>query len=70
MGVSDTLVIDTSTRTVTLNGTAARNLVTSGSQWFVLDPAASVGSPTLTFTITNSPAIKPTATITYSNAYI
>ena len=70
MGASDVLVIDTGNRTVTLNGTASRNLVASGSSWFVIDPASQVGSPTITFTITNSPATAPTAIIAYSNAYI
>ena len=67
MGATDVLVVNTFDRTVTLNGTPARNLVNSGSTWFVVNPGT---TGTLTFTITNSPAVAPTAIISYSNAYV
>jgi len=63
---TDSLVIDTDQKLVTLNGQPARNLVLGGSQWFSLPPGTSniywSGSGTLSGTTAG--------TITWRNAYI
>lgn len=68
MVATDTLVIDLLNKTLTLNGSTARNLLTSTSQWFGFAP----GSSTLNFT--GNPgsftAGVTTATINYRSAYV
>lgn len=60
---SDTLVIDMTNNTVTLNGANARNLVTGGSQFFTV-PAAT--SQNLYFTATSATG---NAVVTYRPAF-
>ena len=62
---TDTLVIDTDLRSVTLNGNPARNLLMNGSQWFGF-PA---GNTTLTFT-TTAYTVGAALTISYRSAYV
>jgi hypothetical protein len=63
---TDSLVIDTDNKLVTLNGLPARNLVLGGSQWFSLPPGTSniywSGSGTISGTTAG--------TVTWRNAYI
>lgn len=40
MSAADTVVIDTDTRSVTLNGNPARNLVANSAEWFGFEPGA------------------------------
>jgi phage-related protein len=68
MVASDTLVLDLLNKAVTLNGSTARNLLTTSSQWFGID----TGSATINFT-GNTGSFTPgvtTATITYRSAYV
>ena len=62
---TDVIVIDSLNRTITLNGNAARNLITGTSQWF----NAPVGTSQFYFSATGTTA-GAGATITYYNAYI
>jgi hypothetical protein len=62
----DKLVFDLNSKLVTLNGSSIRNLLTTGSRWFVI-PA---GSSTLFFTGTGATAGVTSAIVTYRNAYI
>lgn len=58
LGASDTLAVNTDLRTITLNGNAARNLLSNTSQWFGLAPqtpttinySVATGSGSCTFT--------------------
>ena len=59
------LMGDILNRTITLNGNAARNLITGTSQWF----NAPVGTSQFYFSATGTTA-GAGATITYYNAYI
>jgi len=65
LGSGDVLSIDLNAKLVTLNGSAARNLVAVGSQWFTCAP----GSTSLYLSGSGSGA-GTTATINYRNAYI
>ena len=62
---TDTLVIDTDLRSITLNGNPARNLLLNGSQWFGIPP----GSTTITFT-TTAYTTGAALTISYRSAYV
>lgn len=64
LGATDVLVVDTDMKTVTLNGVAARNLLSNSSQWFSL-PAGT--ATTLTYSTT---AGTGTCTMSYRDAYI
>ena len=63
---TDTIVIDLDLKLVTLNGAAARNLVSGGSNWFSAPP----GSNQFYLTGTNTLAGTTSATVTWRNAYI
>lgn len=65
MASTDTVVIDSLNRIITLNGNAARNLIAGTSQWF----SAPVGTSQFYFTATGTTA-GAGATINYYNAYI
>lgn len=64
MGASDTLVISSDLRTVLLNGTAARNLLSATSSWFSLP---SNTATTITYSISTGTA---GCIMTYRDAYI
>jgi phage-related protein len=66
LGASDVVVIDLNLKTVTLNGTAARNILANNSQWF----AASPGVTQLSFSATTFTAGATSCIVTYSSAYI
>jgi phage-related protein len=66
LGSADVLLIDMANRIVTLNGSAARNLISNTSEWFDLPANSSntiyfAGSSTTTATV---------ATVNWKNAYI
>lgn len=63
---TDTLVIDLNQKLVTLNGTAVRNLVLAGSNWFT----APVGTSQFYLNFSAGVSAATTATISYSPAYI
>ena len=63
---TDTLVVDLGQRLVTLNGSAARNLVAGNSNWF----SATAGVNQFYLTGTGTLAGTTTASITWFNAYI
>lgn len=63
---TDTVVIDLNQKLVTLNGTAARNLVTPGSIWFTAPP----GTSQFYFSVSSGATASTNATISYSPAYV
>lgn len=63
---TDTIVIDLDNKLITLNGAAARNLVSGGSNWFSAPPGTSQFYMTGTGTLAGTTA----ATVTWRNAYI
>lgn len=65
---TDTLVIDLLNKTITLNGSTARNLLTTNSKWF----GFGVGTSTINFTgdLGTFTAGITTATIAYRSAYV
>jgi hypothetical protein len=63
---SDTLVLDTDMKTVTLNGNNQRSLLDNTSSWFAL-PA---GTTLLTFTATSGTDANTTCVVSWRNAYI
>lgn len=65
LGTSDVVVIDLNLKTVTLNGTSARNILANSSQWFSAPP----GQTQLSFSATSFTAGVTTCVVTYSNAY-
>jgi phage-related protein len=68
MASTDTLVLDLLNKTVTLNGSTARNLLTTASRWFGISP----GTTLIGFTGNNGTytAGVTTATIAYRSAYV
>jgi phage-related protein len=66
LGASDSLVVDMGNRLVTLNGSAARNLVSNNSEWWDI-PANSTA--TINFSAQSSTA-GASATVNWRNAYI
>lgn len=64
--VTDTLVIDLYNKTITLNGSPARNLLAGNSQWFGCDP----GNTVISFTGSGTTVGTTVATITYSPAFV
>jgi hypothetical protein len=64
LGASDTLVVNTDLKTVTLNGGAARNLLGNGSQWFSL-PAQT--PTTVLYTVASGSGL---CNLSYRDAYI
>ena len=65
LGSSDSLVFDLENKNITLNGSSARNLLATGSQWF----GAPSGSTQFSFTGVSGSS-GTTATIVYRNAYV
>jgi len=63
---TDTIVVDLDNKLITLNGAAARNLVSGGSNWFSAPPGTSQFYLTGTGTLAGTTA----ATVTWRNAYI
>jgi hypothetical protein len=63
---TDTIVIDLDNKLITLNGGAARNLVSGGSNWFSAPPGTSQFYLTGTGTLAGTTA----ATVTWRSAYI
>lgn len=63
---TDTLVIDLAQRLVTLNGSAARNLIAGNSQWF----GAAPGTSNFYFTGLNALVGTTTCSVTYRSAYV
>ena len=63
---TDQVIIDLNQKLVTLNGTSARNLVTSGSTWFT----APVGTSQFYFSVSSGATASTNATISYSPAYV
>ena len=63
---TDTIVIDLDSKLITLNGAAARNIVSGGSNWFSAPP----GTSQFYLTGTGTLAGTTTATITWRSAYI
>jgi hypothetical protein len=66
LSVSDDLVIDLYEKTITLNGSAARNLLAGNSQWFGCDP----GNTVISFTGSGTTIGTTVATITYRSAFV
>lgn len=64
LGASDSLVIDTDTKTITLNGYAARNLLDATSSWFGFPPGST------TIGIVSSGTATGTMSVTYRNGYV
>jgi hypothetical protein len=65
LGSSDSLVFDLENKNITLNGSSARNLLTTGSQWF----GAPSGITQFSFSGVSGSS-GTTATIVYRNAYV
>ena len=65
LGASDVLVIDLYEKTITLNGSPARNLLAGNSQWFGADP----GVTNFQFTGTGYSGTTA-ATVTYRSAWV
>lgn len=63
---SDSLVIDTDQKLVTINGLSARNLLNNGSAWFGLQP----GANQILFSATNIVNGTTAASATFRSAYI
>lgn len=66
LGVSDSLVVDLLNKTVTLNGSSARNLMAGNSQWFGCPP----GSTTVSLAGTFTTAGVTSASLVYSPAFV
>jgi len=66
LGASDVVVIDLNLKTVTLNGTSARNILANYSQWF----AAAPGLTQLSFSATTFTAGVTTCSVAYAPAYV
>jgi len=66
MSSTDTIVIDLNTKSVTLNGSSARNLVANGSDWFVASP----GSDTFSFGTGGGTSGSTNAVITWRSAFV
>jgi phage-related protein len=64
--LGDTMVVDLDAKQITLNGSAARNLLANGSQWF----GCGVGNSTISFNASGTTAGVTTITATYQSAYI
>lgn len=62
----DTMVVDLDAKQITLNGSAARNLLANGSQWF----GCGLGNTTISFNATGTTLGVSTITATYQSAYI
>lgn len=65
IGSSDSLVFDLENKNITLNGSSARNLLATGSQWF----GAPSGTTQFSFSGVSGSS-GTTATIVYRNAYV
>lgn len=63
---SDTMIIDLYEKTITINGSYARNLLAGNSQWFGCAP----GNTTISFTGSGYTIGTTVATMTYSPAYV
>jgi hypothetical protein len=63
---TDTIVIDLDSKLITLNGAAARNLISGGSNWFSAPP----GTSQFYLTGTGTLAGTTTATVSWRSAYI
>jgi hypothetical protein len=66
LAVGDKLEIDLDAKQITLNGSAARNLLANGSQWF----GCAAGNSTIYFNASYTTIGTTTITATYQNAYI
>lgn len=66
LSVSDVLIIDLYEKTITLNGSAARNLLAGNSQWFGCDP----GNTVISFTGSGTVIGTTVASITYRSAFV
>jgi hypothetical protein len=66
LSASDVLVVDMANRLVTLNGSAARNLLTTSSQWWDI-PA---GTTATVYFSASSSSSGTSATVNWRNAYI
>lgn len=66
LGVSDVVVVDLNLKTVTLNGSSARNILAPFSQWF----AALPGTTQLSFSATTFVVGQTTCTVAYASAYV
>lgn len=64
LGATDTLVIDSDAKTLTLNGYAARNLLSNTSSWFGFPPGST------TVGIVSSGTATGTMSVTYRNGYV
>jgi hypothetical protein len=62
----DTLVIDLYEKTITLNGSSARNLLAGNSEWFGCEP----GETIISFTGSDYTIGTTVATIAYSSAFV
>ena len=65
MGAADVLQVDTAHHTVTLNGANARNLLTSKSRWFGLEPGVSTSITIYSANVSTAQGI-----ISYRNGYL
>lgn len=63
---SDTMIIDLYEKTITVNGSSARNLLAGNSKWFGCAP----GNTTISFTGSGYTIGTTVATMTYSPAYV
>ena len=66
LGALDVVVIDLNLKTVTLNGTSARNILANNSQWFTAPP----GATQLSFSATSFTLGSTSCIVTYANAYV
>lgn len=66
LSVTDVLIIDLYEKTITLNGSAARNLLAGNSQWFGCDP----GNTVISFTGSGTIIGTTVASITYRSAFV
>ena len=64
--VADVLIIDLYEKTITLNGSAARNLLVGNSQWFGCAP----GNTVISFTGSGTTIGTTVASIIYSSAFV
>ena len=63
---ADVFVLDLLNKTITLNGSPARNLMSGLSQWFMADP----GTSQFYFNASNPVVGQTQATVTWQNAYV
>jgi Phage tail protein len=63
---TDVFVLDLLNKTITLNGSPARNLMSGLSQWFMADP----GTSQFYFNASNPVVGQTQATVTWQNAYV